>query len=98
MEHVWKVYICWSEIWEYVVNFCNEYASIATILSVIITICGACGIKQFIQKCKKRIEFNNQYLGPVKNRFASAQIDAYINATDNGVSEIEVKEEVDENE
>ena len=92
MEHVWKVYICWSKIWEYVVIFCNEYANVATILSIIIPILGACGIRQAAQKCKKNKEFKDEFFRPVRNRSVSKQIDACIIASDNGVSKIEVDE------
>ena len=50
------------------------------------------GTKKFAQKRKEKKEFNKEFVSPVKNRSATEQIDAYINASYNGVSEMKVEE------
>lgn len=77
---------------EYVASFGSKYAGIATVLGTIIALLGGVGIKNFVQKRKEKKEFNKEFVSPVKSRSAAEQIDAYINASYNGVSEIEVEE------
>lgn len=93
MEYIHGFYTYLIEWWRSIVSFCNENAGVATVLGLIIAILGLIGIKELNQK---RIAWNKYYdmfIKPVRNRPISDQINAYIDATYNGVSDMEVEED-----
>lgn len=73
-----------------VLTFCDNYAGVATILGFIVAFLGFLGIKELIQKRKEKKKYHDMFVAPAKKKSPSAKLDAYIDSTYNGASDLEV--------
>ena len=93
MELVQQVSVYVGELWENMLDFCNSYANVAAMISLLIGLLGFFGIKKLVRKQKEKKKYYKMFIAPVKNRSTSEQMDAYIDSTYNGASDLEVIDE-----
>lgn len=83
-----------TRIWDYIVNFCNNNVNIFTVISVVFAILGFFEVKTILHIFKERIRFNRMFVAPTRDRPTAERMNAYIDATYNGASEVEVSDNV----